>query len=85
MIKRIEEPAMCKVLDGRGDRMVVRPRTGGVLMFMCPDGSACSMGVYPQQKWEAKAQLNMVILTYKNTTIKISEADFEATFKKVEE
>lgn len=26
--------------------MIVRPK-GGVLMFMCPDGALCSIGVYP--------------------------------------
>ena len=64
--------------------MIVRPK-GGVLMFMCPDGAYCSIGVYPQQKWEAKTDGNMVRLTYKTITMKISKADFEETFKVVEE
>lgn len=85
MIKRIEEPAMCKVLDGRGDRMVVRPKTGSVSMFMCPSGIRCSIGVYPQQKWKAEADGNMVLLNYKNITMKISKAYFEETFRVVEE
>lgn len=62
--------------------MIVRPK-GSVLMFMCPDGACCSMGVYPQQKWKAEADGNMVLLNYKNITIKISKADFEETFKEV--
>ncbi len=64
--------------------MIVRPK-GGVLMFMCPGGAVCSIGVYHQQKWEAKANGNMVRLTYKTITIKISKADFEETFKVVKE
>ena len=56
--------------------MIVRPK-GGVLMFMCPDGVCCSIGVYPQQKWKAEADGNMVLLNYKNITIKISKVDFE--------
>lgn len=54
-------------------------------MFMCPGGAVCSIGVYHQQKWEAKANGNMVRLTYKTITIKISKADFEETFKVVKE
>ena len=54
-------------------------------MFMCPDGARCSIGVYPQQKWKAEADGNMVRLTYKTITMKISKADFEETFKVVEE
>lgn len=63
--------------------MIARPK-GGVLMFMCPDGACCSLGVYPQQKWEAKPDGNNVRLTYKNITIKINKPDFEKTFKVVE-
>lgn len=63
--------------------MIVRPK-GSVLMFMCPDGACCSIGVYPQQKWEAKPDGNKVRLTYKNITIKINKHDFEETFKAVE-
>lgn len=86
MIKEIEEEtAICKMLTEKEHKMTVRPKTGGVLMFMCPDGSVCTIGLYPQHKWEAKTQLNMVILTHKNTTIKISKAVFEETFKVVEE
>ena len=62
--------------------MIVRPK-GSVLMFMCPDGACCSMGVYPQQKWKAENVGNMVLLNYKNVTIKISKADFQETFKGV--
>ena len=62
--------------------MIVRPK-GGVLIFMCPDGVCCSIGVYPQQKWKAEADGNMFLPNYKNTTIKISKADFEDTFKLV--
>lgn len=65
--------------------MIVRPKTGSVLMFMCPDGVGCSIGVYHQQKWEAKTDGNMIRLTYKTITMKISKADFEETFKVVEE
>ena len=54
-------------------------------MFMCPDGTSCSIGVYPQQKWEAKPDGNKVRLTYKNIIIKINKPDFEETFKVVEE
>ncbi len=53
-------------------------------MFMCPDGTSCSIGVYPQQKWKAEPYGNMVILDYKNITMKISKPDFEETFKVVE-
>lgn len=63
--------------------MIVRPK-GSVLMFMCPDGTSCSIGVYPQQKWKAEPYGNMVILDYKNITMKISKPDFEETFKVVE-
>lgn len=63
--------------------MIVRPK-GSVLMFMCPDGAGCSIGVYPQQKWTAEPDGNMVLLNYKNITIKISLTDFENTFKVVE-
>lgn len=63
--------------------MIARPK-GSVLMFMCPDGAHCSIGVYPQQKWKAEADGNMVLLNYKNITIKIGKADFEETFKVVE-
>ena len=62
--------------------MIVRSK-GGVLIFMCHDGSCCSIGLYPQQKWKAEADGNMVLLNYKNITIKISKADFEDTFKLV--
>lgn len=62
--------------------MIVRPK-GGVLMFMCHDGACCSIGLYPQQKWKAEADGNMVLLNYKNITMKISKADFEDTFKLV--
>ena len=64
--------------------MIVRPKCS-VLMFMCPDGAHCSIGVYPQQKWKAENDGNMVLLNYKNITIKISVADFDETFKAVEE
>ena len=64
--------------------MIVRPK-GGVLMFMCHDGACCSMGLYPQQKWKAEADGNMFLLNYKNMTIKISKADFEDTFKLVQD
>ena len=63
--------------------MIVRPKCG-VLMFMCPDGVCCSMGVYPQQNWKAEADGNMVLLNYKNITMKISKVDFEETFKEVD-
>lgn len=64
--------------------MIVRPK-GSVLMFMCPGDVGCSIGVYPQQKWEAKPDGNKVRLTYKNITIKINKPDFEEAFKVVEE
>lgn len=64
--------------------MIVRPK-GSVLMFMCPDWAFCSIGVYPQQKWKAEADGNMFVLNYKSITMKISKADFEETFKVVEE
>ena len=64
--------------------MIVRPKSI-VLMFTCPDGACCSFRVYPQQKWKAEADGNMVLLNYKNITMKIGKADFEKTFKVVEE
>lgn len=65
--------------------MIARPKTGAVLMFMCPDGYGCSIGVSHQQRWEVKPDGNMVRLTYKTITAKISKVDFEETFKVVEE
>lgn len=65
--------------------MTVRPKTSSVLIFMCPDGAGCSMGVHPQQKWEAKPDGDKVRLTYKYITIKINKPDFDETFKVVEE
>lgn len=65
--------------------MIARPKTGAVLMFMCPGGIGCSIGVHHQQRWEVKPDGNMVRITYKTITAKISKADFEETFKVVEE
>lgn len=65
--------------------MIARPKTGAVLMFMCPDGCGCSIGLYHQQRWEVKPDGNMFRLTYNTITAKISKADFEEAFKVVEE
>ena len=54
-------------------------------MFMCPGDVGCSIGVYHQQRWEVKPDGNMVRITYKTITAKISKDDFEETFKIVEE
>ena len=64
--------------------MIVRPK-GGVLIFMCHGGACCSMGLDPQQKWKGEADGDMFLLNYKNITIKISKADFEDTFKLVQD
>lgn len=63
--------------------MIARPKTSTVLMFMCLDGCNCSIGAYPQQRWEAEPDGNMIRLTYKSITAKISRADFEETFKAI--
>lgn len=65
--------------------MIVRPKTGSVLMFVCPGGFVCSIGVCHQQKWKAETDGDMFLLNYKTITMKISKVDFEETFKVVEE
>ena len=65
--------------------MIVRPKTGAVLMFMCPGNDGCSVGVYHQQRWDAEPDGDKFRVTNKNVTVIISKADFEETFKVVEE
>lgn len=56
--------------------MIVRPKTGAVLMFMCPGGVGCSIGVYHQQRWDAESDGDKFRVTNKNVTVIISKADF---------
>lgn len=63
--------------------MIVRPKTGAVLMFMCPGNVGCSVGVYHQQRWDAEPDGDKFRVTNKNVTVIISKADFEETFKEV--
>ena len=63
--------------------MIVRPKTGTVLMFMCPGGVGCSIGAYHQQRWDAEPDGDNFRVTNKNVTVIISKADFEETFKEV--
>lgn len=65
--------------------MIVRPKTGAVLMFMCPGDVVCSICVYHQQRWDAEPDGNMVLLKRKNIIVKISNDEFNETFKVVEE
>lgn len=63
--------------------MIVRPKTGAVLMFMCHGGVGCSIGVYHQQRWDAESDGDKFRVTNKNVTVIISKADFEETLKEV--
>lgn len=61
--------------------MLVRAKEAVVFTF----GRSCWVSVCPQQKWVAAIGNVTVKLNRKNITFEIDKADFEKTFKVMEE